>query len=241
LLFKKDGEQSETSYQMENKGSCFEVTLKLSTGLYFYCFKLNDFKYIGLGENYEGVVTSSPVKFQLTVFDGEFSVPKWLKGGIIYQIFPDRFCSFNKNKSIDKGKILHDNWLDTPCFLPDEKGKIKNNDFFGGDIKGIISKLDYLSSLGVSAIYLNPIFKANSNHRYDTGDYMQIDPLLGNEADLKELIAKKDSKALIQIDGGVNNTNAKKLFEVGADSLVAGHYVFHSKDPLATIADLKKM
>ena len=60
-------------------------------------------------------------------------------------------------------------------------------------------------------------------------------------ADLKELIAKKDSKALIQIDGGVNNTNAKKLFEVGADSLVAGHYVFHSKDPLATIANLKKM
>jgi hypothetical protein len=126
LLFKKDGEQSETSYQMENKGSCFEVTLKLSTGLYFYCFKLNDFNYIGLGKNYEGVVTSSPVKFQLTVFDGGFSVPKWLKGGIIYQIFPDRFCSFNKNKSIDKGKILHDNWLDTPCFLPDEKGKIKN-------------------------------------------------------------------------------------------------------------------
>ena len=80
---------------------------------------------------------------------------------------------------------------------------------------------------------------------------MSVNPGFGGQAfientyskitDLKELIAKKDSKALIQIDGGVNNTNAKKLFEVGADSLVAGHYVFHSKDPLATIADLKKM
>ena len=71
-----------------------------------------------------------------------------------------------------------------------EKGKIINNDFFGGDLKGIQQKLDYLKSLGVTAIYLNPIFKAFSNHRYDTGNYLEIDSLLGTIEDFKDLIEK---------------------------------------------------
>lgn len=72
-------------------------------------------------------------------------------------------------------RVLHQNWDDIPVYLPDEHGEILNNDFFGGTLRGVYAKLDYLESLHVTTIYFNPIFQAYSNHRYDTGDYKRID------------------------------------------------------------------
>ncbi len=213
LLLKKDGETNSQTFNLQAKDGYFETVIKIDIGLYFYCFSVGENKFIGLGEGYQGEITSKPIWFQLMAFDQDYSVPDWIKGGVIYQIFPDRFCRFERDKNIDCDKILHDNWLDTPTFEPNKQGKVLNNDFFGGDLKGIISKLDYIQSLGVNVIYLNPIFKAYSNHRYDTGDYMSIDPLLGSLDDFKNLISCAKEKGIkIILDGVFNHTGDDSLY-----------------------------
>lgn len=213
FVLKSDKTGEENYFSMTKLGDVFAIDVKLEVGLYYYCFNLSNGKFIGLGNDYLGVITDNPVLFQHTVFSKDYSVPNWLNGGIIYQIFPDRFCCSGSNKKIEDGKVLHDRWSDTPIYEPNEFGQVLNNDFFGGDLKGITSKLDYLFDLGVTAIYLNPIFKAYSNHRYDTGNYMQIDPLLGTEEDLKELInCAKDKGIKIILDGVFNHTGDDSLY-----------------------------
>ena len=213
FLLKKDGCDCDERYQMQRNGDCFELTVKFKVGLYFYCFSIDDYKFIGLGKDFCGVITDNPKRYQLTVYAKDYYVPSWINGGIIYQIFPDRFCSYNKNKKVETGKILHANWSEIPVYEPNEYGQVMNNDFFGGDIKGIISKLDYLYELGVTVIYLNPIFKAYSNHRYDTGDYMTIDPLLGTEKDFQDLIEKANKFGIkIILDGVFNHTGDDSLY-----------------------------
>jgi glycosidase len=214
FVLNKDGESEYEYYNLTKKEDYFECSIKFSRGLYFYCFQVDSSnKYIGLSNKYKGQILDKICPFQLTVYDKEYKIPKWVNGGVIYQIFPDRYAIGKQNKQIEKGKILHDNLLDTPIFEPNSQGEVLNNDFFGGDLQGIIDKLDYLKELGVSIIYLNPIFKAYSNHRYDTGDYMQIDPLLGDINDFKELINKAKSKGIkIVLDGVFNHTGADSLY-----------------------------
>ena len=213
LLLKKDGNIADEVFSLTNKGEYFEINLKFKVGLYFYCFSVGDGKFIGLGEDYLGEITDKPTRFQLTAYRKDFEVPTWLKGGVIYQIFPDRFYRVEDGKKIPDGKIMHKNWLETPIFEPNQIGQVVNNDFFGGNIKGIISKLDYLHELGTTAIYLNPIFKAFSNHRYDTGDYMTIDPLLGDIEDFKDLIQKANEYGIkIILDGVFNHTGDDSLY-----------------------------
>ena len=212
LLLKKDGQSGFDRHLMNKCYDFFELDIKFSVGLYFYCFKISNGKYIG-NVNFEGVVCDNPEFFQLTCYDKNYSVPDWITGGVIYQIFPDRFFRSKQEKSVPDYKILHENWSDIPVFLPNEEGKIINNDFFGGDLLGIIEKLDYISSLGVNVIYLNPIFKAFSNHRYDTGDFMQIDPLLGTIEDFKLLIKKAEEKGIkIILDGVFNHTGDDSVY-----------------------------
>ena len=176
--------------------------------------------------------------FQMTVFSRDFKTPDWLKNALIYQIFPDRFFASGKEKTVDRGRTLHKNWSDPPVHHNDPF-KITNSDFFGGDLRGIEQKLPYIASLGVTVIYLNPIFEAYSNHRYDTGDYEKIDPLLGDENDLKNLCesAKKLGIRII-LDGVFSHTgddskyfNAKGTYKsLGAaqskDSPYYGWYEF---------------
>lgn len=191
----------------------FCIDLTLSVGLYFYCFLLEDGRHVGLGGEYLGVISDNPVFFQHTVYSVDFCTPKWLKGGIIYQIFPDRFYNSNPERAVFKEKNYHKNWSDVPIYEPNEHGQVMNNDFFGGDINGIIEKLDYLKSLSVTAIYLNPIFRAYSNHRYDTGNYMEIDPVLGTEEDFCRLISKAREKGIeIILDGVFNHTGDDSLY-----------------------------
>ena len=99
----------------------------------------------------------------------------------------DFFRSGEKKENVPSDRILRDDFDGEPNWRPNEKGEVLNNDYFGGDLRGITEKLSYLFELGVTCIYLNPIFEAHSNHRYNTADYMKTDPLLGTEEDFKKL------------------------------------------------------
>ena len=152
--------------------------------------------------------------WQLTVTEKDFTTPDWLKGGIIYQIFPDRFYnSGTKKENVPTDRVMRDDWGNEPEWRPTAEGKVLNNDFFGGDLKGIEEKLPYLKDLGVSCIYLNPIFESHSNHRYDTADYGKIDPVLGTEKDFKTLC--KSAKKLgihIILDGVFSHTGDDSVY-----------------------------
>ncbi|NLT47369.1 MAG: glycoside hydrolase family 13 protein [Clostridiales bacterium] len=144
-----------------------------------------------------------------------FQCPKWMTEGVMYQIFPDRFARSRSYvpPPMDKDYILRDEWGGTPNHLPDEKGIIRNNDFFGGNLQGIIEKLPYLQDLGVTVIYLNPIFEAYSNHRYDTANFKKIDPLLGTEDDFRALCSKaKEAGIRIILDGVFNHTGSDSIY-----------------------------
>lgn len=144
-----------------------------------------------------------------------FECPKWLKNGIMYQIFPDRFARSPQYIPPKQTKeyLLREDWGGVPNFMPDQDGIVQNNDFFGGNLQGIIENLEYLQDLGVTVIYLNPIFEAYSNHRYDTADYMKIDPLLGSEADFMELCSLALEKGIkILIDGVFNHTGSDSIY-----------------------------
>ena len=161
----------------------------------------------------EGVIGDGGL-FQLTVYDENYVTPDFVKGGIMYQIFPDRFCRSNiEHKDVPKDRIIHENWDETPLFKPDERGHIWNNDYFGGDLQGIISKLNYIKSLGVTCIYMNPIFEAHENHRYNTANYRKIDPILGTNEDFKELCSKAHALGInIILDGVFSHTGADSIY-----------------------------
>jgi len=154
-------------------------------------------------------------RWQLTVYDGSFVTPDWFGSGITYQIFPDRFCrlSVPDPTGMAGNRVVHENWSDQPVYLPDENGQITNRDFFGGSLRGIISKLDYLAELSVTTLYLCPIFEADSNHRYNTADYMAIDPMLGNEEDLKQLCREAHRRGIrVMLDGVFNHTGSNSRY-----------------------------
>ncbi len=152
---------------------------------------------------------------QLTVYEERGAAPDWFGRGVSYQIFPDRFCRSRvpDPAGLVGDRTVHENWQDTPEFRPDERGEIRNRDFFGGDLAGIISKLDYLNSLGVTTLYLNPIFEAASNHRYNTADYMAIDPMLGTAEDFRALCREAHARGMrVLLDGVFNHTGSASRY-----------------------------
>ena len=186
------------------------------TGLYFYRFVIRSWRgelTISRSDHGEGVFSSGD-SWQLTVFDKDFKTPDWLSGGLMYQIFPDRFfCSGEPKQNVPKDRKLHTKWNEQPDWRPNENGIITNNDYFGGDLKGITEKLDYLKSLGVTCIYLNPIFESHSNHRYDTADYSKIDSLLGNEQDFHNLCKEAKARGIhILLDGVFSHTGSDSIY-----------------------------
>ena len=186
------------------------------SGIYFYFFELRT--HHGSSQLFRGsggnAVTQGSQRWQITAYDKDFRTPDWLSGGIIYQIFPDRFYKSGKNNLIiPTYRKQHNNWNEPPVWMPDESGEITNEDFFGGDFMGVEEKLPYLKSLGVSCIYFNPVFKARSNHRYDTGSYEEIDPSLGSEEDFKALCkAAKKYGIRIILDGVFSHTGSDSLY-----------------------------
>ena len=183
-------------------------------GLYFYRFEC-DGGYIARNPpDSVGYVTDDPDGgwFIQIVYDGSYIAPATFAGRVIYQIFPDRFYRESVLKPGFADRVIHKDLDDIPDFRP-VNNKVKNNDFFGGNLKGIEKKLPYLKQLGVGIIYLNPIFESHSNHRYDTADYMKIDPLLGDEktfARFCEAARKNDIRIIL--DGVFSHTGADSLY-----------------------------
>ena len=192
-----------------------EVTLN-DPGLYFYYFDLyTDFRRIVRGPDNCGMVSwQDGEKWQITVYDAAFETPESIKGKVFYQIFPDRFCEGVENKPMPfPDRIYQADKHAEPFWQPNEVGGHLNEDYFGGDLKGIEEKLGYLETLGVTCIYLNPIFSARSNHRYDTGDYMKIDPMLGTEEDFKFLCKSAEEHGIkILLDGVFSHTGADSRY-----------------------------
>ena len=156
--------------------------------------------------------------FQLTVYDRDFVLPEWVRGGVMYQIFPDRFHrSEDAHASADDpladARVLRADWGGEPLWEPDAQGRITRYDFFGGNLRGVQEKIPYLQDLGVTCVYLNPIFLAQSNHRYDTADYRKIDPLLGNEDDFRSLCAACHKAGIkVILDGVFSHTGADSVY-----------------------------
>ena len=186
-------------------------------GLYGYHFRVahqNGGSVITRFDNSTGRLSFDGSDFQLTVYSKEFSTPEWIKGSVIYQIFPDRFCNSGKAKRrVPKDRILRSDWGGEPIWEPDSEGRITKYDYFGGDFKGIEQKLDYLESLGVGCIYLNPIFEAHTNHRYDTANYEKTDSLLGTQKEFSELCAAAEKRGIsIVLDGVFSHTGADSKY-----------------------------
>ena len=157
-------------------------------------------------------------RWQMTVYDAASPTPGWFGEGLTYQIFPDRFCRSHlpDMAEMPAGRRLHENWEDVPDYLPDGDGEYCR-DFFGGDLAGIRGKLPYLRELGVETLYLCPIFEASSNHRYNTGDYRRIDPMLGTVEDFRALCAEAHDLGIRVILDGVFNHNGRDSRYFNAD------------------------
>ncbi|MEG1895604.1 MAG: alpha-amylase family glycosyl hydrolase, partial [Oscillospiraceae bacterium] len=185
-------------------------------GLYFYSFDLG---YDNLGvynaTKGDGIVCAQGEPFQLTVYKSDFSVPEKVKGKIFYQIFPDRFYESQPKQSLSfSDRIYRTDKDGEPYFYPTEQPNgWLNKDFFGGDFRGIMEKLPYLCELGVGYIYLNPIFEAHSNHRYNTANYMKVDPDLGTLQDFKALCEICHSKGIsVILDGVFSHTGSDSIY-----------------------------
>ena len=191
-----------------------------AVGLYFYHFVLKTpdgpcTLSRGRGGNavaHGGLVL--PESWQLTCYAADFTTPDWLAGGVMYQIFPDRFAASGNPKSgVPDDRVLHGTWGEQPEWRPDALGRVLNNDFFGGDLAGITAHLDDLAALGVTCLYLNPIFESHSNHRYDTSDYERVDPLLGDEADLRTLCDEAKKRGIrVLLDGVFSHTGSDSRY-----------------------------
>ncbi len=185
-------------------------------GLYFYYFYITTatggfrlFK-IGGDTNME-----AGDLWQVSCVPESFHTPHWSQGAVIYQVFPDRF---SKAGNCDlTGKLepytVHPHWYEEVQWRPNERGEVLNNDFFGGNLRGITEKLDYIASLGVTILYLNPISKSFSSHRYDTGDYKTVDPMLGTEADFTALCDAAHARGIrVILDGVYSHTGSDSLY-----------------------------
>lgn len=195
----------------------YETELYLrEAGLYFYYFKITQEGPHGQSVSYYGADQGGSGRcfdrleevksYQLTVYQQDLKTPKWYREAVFYQIFPDRFWNGNPGEVVSGRKhnsFLYSTKEDDPIYLKNPAGEIIRWDFFGGNLKGIIEKIPYLQELGITGIYLNPIFEASSNHRYDTNDYFVIDPMLGDDEIFKELLERLHEAGIRLILDGV--------------------------------------
>ena len=196
----------------------FDATITTVEGLYWYDFRYTSAHgefFVVKSNNSLGIVSQSEGdRFQLTVYDKDFTTPDWLKGGLIYQIFPDRFYNSGSEKTgVPTDRYICNDWNKIPEHRQNNGPCSLGNDYYGGDLKGIEQKLPYLKELGVSCIYLNPIFEAHSNHRYNTANYEKIDMLLGDENDLISLCKAGEKLGIkIILDGVFSHTGDDSIY-----------------------------
>lgn len=211
----EEHQEKSMNYTKEEDGCAyFETEVKLwDCPLYQYYFSFyvgGNFQYYKK-ENFSGDTNIRREEcFKMSV---NFNVPDWAKGCVVYQIFPDRFCKGKGSiKTPMPRRHLHEKWDEQPVLGPDEEG-LYNNDYFGGDFAGIEEKADYIASLGVDMVYLNPIVASQSNHRYDTADYLHADQYLGSNTALKHMIQELHKRGIRTIlDGVFNHTGNDSVY-----------------------------
>jgi len=236
-----ENKEIEMTAKEATSGKTWSAGAKFDTiGQYTYFFVLStassvkvycdDDGYYGKGH----VVDLTDLKpYDLVVYKDGFKTPGWMKDAVIYQIFPDRFyngdVSNDQAQTTARGAVDYEyirDWYTIPenpeqeTLHPDtypsnaHKGDGEwSNEIYGGDLKGIIDRMDYLKALGVNVIYLNPVFSSISSHRYDTSDYMQIDPVLGTLGDFGELTSKaKEYGMHIVLDGVFNHVSDDSIY-----------------------------
>ena len=198
-------------------------TLPEETGWAWYYFMIErkDGTTVRYGNAYdqmggEGAVykVGDVASYQITVYKPGFKTPCFMHGANIYQIFPDRFYRAATNARDDRKRFVHEDWDEDFLHFGDKRGgSYMIEEFYGGTLTGIQEKLPYLKELGITVLYLNPIFRARSNHRYDTGDYTKIDPLLGTEEEFSALCEAAERMGIrIILDGVFSHTGRDSLY-----------------------------
>ena len=186
------------------------------TGLFFYHFVIekadSSFRLFKYGDDTN---MESGSQWQLSCVPADFTTPDWAKGAVIYQVFPDRF--YKQGKCDLTGKLepytVHEDWDEEVSWQPTAEGVVLNNDFYGGNFRGITEKMDYIASLGTTILYLNPISKSFSSHRYDTGDYKTPDPMLGTEEDFTSMCNAAHARGIkVILDGVYSHTGSNSLY-----------------------------
>jgi len=214
-----DREQLVAMTQAEVKGAyvVFRGQFSLAQrGLYFYYFRVtkpdSSFRLFKQGDDTN---METGALWQLSCVPADFTTPDWAKGATIYQVFPDRFCKLGDCDLTGKLEpyTVHKKWREEVVWKPDEKGEVLNNDFYGGNFKGITAKMGYIADMGATILYLNPISKSFSSHRYDTGDYKTPDPMLGTEADFTAMCQEAHRYGIrVILDGVYSHTGSNSLY-----------------------------
>jgi len=229
LHFYADGEEVSAIplKASQQEGDLWEYTARLEApptpGLIWYYFSLEDRgRKIYYGNVSEqggpgGITLSPPPPYQITVYRLDTNIPSWYRHSVIYQIFVDRFYRPSDNPfywQAHRGSLLHLAWDDDPFYIRDpQTGQVIYWDFFGGNLEGVRQKLGYLKRLGVSVIYLNPIFASPSNHKYDTADYQHIDPMFGNNRLFETLCREAQNLGIrIILDGVFSHTGSDSIY-----------------------------
>ncbi|MBQ2661318.1 MAG: alpha-glucosidase C-terminal domain-containing protein [Clostridia bacterium] len=206
----------------------FKFIAPFTEGLVWYYFILdteNSRTFYGSseGSGEGGIFGCPPASYQITVYGEDYETPEWFRESIVYQIMPDRFFRGNTRGGLDRAvyhekmqrnTIVHESWNEDVHYLPLEGEKFYDPcDFYCGDLQGIREKLPYLKKLGIGCIYINPIFESPSFHRYNTSNYMKIDPILGDESDLEALVKDAGKMGIkIMLDGVFSHTGSDSLY-----------------------------
>lgn len=208
-----------------NYYSCTIEAGTLTPGLYYYFYRVGTASgevSFGGEDVTELHVTGTPAEGengalvgerQLLIYKSGFTTSESYRRGVVYHIFVDRFRRSGRC-SVKKCAVLDENWDGgIPQFGEYPGAEVSNNVFFGGDLYGIAEKLEYISSLGVSTIYLSPVFDAYSNHKYDTGDYLHVDEMFGGDGALVTLCERARQFGIdVILDGVFNHTGSDSVY-----------------------------
>jgi len=199
---------------------CLDISME-EGGLFYYHYRviLNDERTLFFGGEAPVELTPLTKEFsgerQLLVYDASYQAPDGFSDGILYHIFVDRFhktgtAIMNRKKNA----VLDPDWENgIPQYGAYPGAEVDNNVFFGGDLYGIAEKLDYIASLGTGTIYLSPVFEAASNHKYDTGDYLSVDPMFGGDRALAALCRDAGKWGIrVILDGVFNHTGSDSVY-----------------------------
>ncbi|MBQ2863759.1 MAG: hypothetical protein IJE84_06235, partial [Clostridia bacterium] len=256
FLLAKDGEnqceyvmQLCSDYMSDDKYSidiaCNNIVGAERSGLFYYKIRIQvgyDTYYTDSINNIDFYLSKNEgASFRMLIYSADFTTPSWARSSTMYHIFVDRFYKGSKSIAPRNDATVNDDWENgIPQYAPYPGAHLENNEFFGGTLWGIIEKLDYLQELGVNIIYLSPIFTAYSNHKYDTGNYLEVDAMFGGDEAFGQLIKETQKRKIkVVLDGVFNHTGDNSLYfdkyrkhgNIGAysnrDSKYRGWFHFH--------------